>query len=170
MSIANSTTCDTARRPAPLSAVAGRRDAGPTKHPGIRVYELPATCRPAPSPRFDPAAGWQVREEGEYYILELLKDRNYEPDPALYDAAYAHTEAQREAMALLDEAENLLAVLLASVEDEGDSRAMQAEAVLKIVKKKLRKAHTRIDRQEARHRNLFLAYFELKARLGKEAE
>jgi hypothetical protein len=150
--------------------VAGRPVAGRTKHPEIRVYELPATCRPAPSPRFDPAAGWQVREEGEYYIPDLLKDDNYEPDPALYDAAAAHTESQREAMGLLDVAENLLAVLLASVEDEGDDRAMQAEAVLKIVKKKLTKAHTRIDRQEARHRNLFLAYFELKARLRKEAD
>jgi hypothetical protein len=169
MSIANSTTCDTPNRPAPLSAVAGRRDAGPTKHPGIRAYSLPATCRAA-SPHLDPAAAWQVREEGEYYIPDLLKDRNYEPDPALYDAAYAHTEAQREAMALLDDAENLVAVLLASTEDVGDDRAMQAEAVLKIVKKKLKKAHIRIDRQEARHRNLFLAYFELKARLDKEAE
>jgi rubrerythrin len=73
-------------------------------------------------------------------------------------------------MALLDDAENLLTVLLASMEQESDSRAMQAEAVLKIVRKKLRKAHTRIDRQDARHRNLFLAYFELKARSEKGEE
>jgi hypothetical protein len=38
------------------------------------------------------------------------------------------------------------------------------------VRKKLRKAHTRIDRQDARHRNLFLAYFELKARSEKGEE
>jgi rubrerythrin len=47
---------------------------------------------------------------------------------------------------------------------------MQTEAVLKVVRKKLRKAHTRIDRQESRHRNLFLAYFELKARSDQEVE
>ena len=62
-----------------------------------------------------------------------------------------------------------VAFLFASIEYESDSRAMQAEAVLKIVKKKL-KAHVRIDRQEGDHRNLFLAYFELKARLGKAAK
>jgi hypothetical protein len=61
-------------------------------------------------------------------------------------------------------------VLLASIEYESDSRAMQADAVLKIVKKKLKKAHVRIDRQEGDHRTLFLAYFEVKARLGKGAK
>jgi hypothetical protein len=167
MSIVNSATCDTPRHPTRLAAVATRPAAGLTKRSGIRAYALLGVCRPV-SPHGDPAVAWQVREdEGEYDIPDLLKDRSYEPDPALYDAAHAHTEAQREAMALLDDAENLLAVLLASIEDDGDSRAMQAEAVLKIVRKKLRKAHTRIDRQESRHRNLFLAYFELKARSEK---
>jgi rubrerythrin len=47
---------------------------------------------------------------------------------------------------------------------------MQAEALLKIVKKKLKKVHVRIDRQEGDHRNLFVAYFEQKARLSKEAD
>ena len=98
------------------------------------------------------------------YIPDPLTDEDYEPDPALSDAADAQTEGQREAMALLDDVENLLGVLLASIEHESDSRAMQAEAVLKIVKKKLKKAHIRIDRQEGDHRNLFLAYFEQKAR------
>jgi rubrerythrin len=73
-------------------------------------------------------------------------------------------------MALLDDAENLLAVLLASLEDEGDSRAMQAEAVLKVVRKKLNKAHVRIDRQERSHRNAFLAYFELKGPVEESGE
>lgn len=73
-------------------------------------------------------------------------------------------------MALIDDAENLLAVLVASTEEEADSRAMQADTVLKIVRKKLNKAHTRIDRQESRHRNLFVAYFELKERAVDENE
>jgi hypothetical protein len=168
MSIANSATCDTRRLPASFVAVAVRPVAGLTKQPGLGDYSPPGTCRTSARPR--PAADWQVREEGEYYIPDLLTDEDYEPDPALSDAADAHTEAQREAMALLDDAENLLGVLLASIEYESDSRAMQADAVLKIVKKKLKKAHVRIDRQEGDHRNLFLAYFELKARLGKEAD
>jgi hypothetical protein len=61
-------------------------------------------------------------------------------------------------------------MLMSAIEDDGDSRAMQAEAVLKVVRKKLRKAHIRIDLQETRHRNLFLAYFELKARSDREVE
>jgi hypothetical protein len=73
-------------------------------------------------------------------------------------------------MALLDDAENLVAVLMASMEHEGDSRAMQAEAVLKIVRKKLRKAHVRIDRQDARHQELLAAYFELKGRAEEGGE
>jgi hypothetical protein len=73
-------------------------------------------------------------------------------------------------MALLDDAENLVAVLMASVEHEGDSRAMQAEAVLKIVRKKLKKAHARIDRQDTRHQKLFVAYFELKGRAEEGGE
>lgn len=170
MSIANSATCDTPRRSTRLAAVAARPAAGLTKRPGIRAYSLPTICR-ATSSHGDPAPSCQIREkEGEYDIPDPTEDENYEPDPELFDAADEHTEPQREAMALLDDAENLLSVLLASMEQETDSRAMQAEAVLKIVRKKLKKAHTRIDRQESRHRNLFLAYFELKAQSDQDVE
>ncbi|HEX7060953.1 MAG TPA: hypothetical protein VF200_03235 [Woeseiaceae bacterium] len=61
-------------------------------------------------------------------------------------------------------------LLLASIEQKRDARAMQADAVLRIVKKKLRKAHIRIDREKARYRNVFLAYFELEARSANEEE
>ena len=110
------------------------------------------------------AADRQVREEPEYYIPDLLFNEDYEPDPKLVEAGDAHSEDLRVAMASLDDAGNLTEVLMASVEQEGDSRAMQAEAVLKTVREKLRDAHIRIYRQDARHRNLFLAYFELKER------
>jgi hypothetical protein len=166
MTIANSVTCDTPRRPAPLAAAV----AGLMKRSGIRAYSLPSACRTT-SLHGDPAAGWQVREEeGEYDIPDPTEDENYEPDPELFDAADADTKEQREAMALLDDTENFLSVLMAAIEEDGDSRAMQAEAVLKVVRKKLKKAHTRIDRQESRHRNLFLAYFELKARSDQDVE
>jgi hypothetical protein len=152
---ANPVTNDTRNPQTTVPAATARAAAGPPKLAAVRLYSRPDADRPAT------AADWQIREEPEYYIPDLLSDRDYAPDPALIEAAEAHTEEQREAMALLDDAENLLAVLLASQEQECDSRAMQAEAVLKLVRKQLNKAHNRIDRQESSHRNLFLAYFEL---------
>jgi hypothetical protein len=53
-------------------------------------------------------------------------------------------------------------VLSASFGDDGDSRAVQAETVLKVVERKLDKALDWIDRHDTRHRNLFFAYFDLK--------
>jgi multidrug resistance efflux pump len=153
-----------------LAAVATRAAAGLTKRPGIRAYSLPTACH-AISSHGDPAPGWQVREEqGEYDIPDPMEDEHFEPDRELFHAANAYTEEQREAMALLDEAENLLAVLMAAVENDADSRAAQVEAVLNVARKKLSKAHVRIDRQDGRHRDLFLAYFALKAQSDQQAE
>lgn len=117
-----------------------------------------------------PAAARQLREEGEYYVPDLLTDEDYQPEPAHSEAANADTEGLVEAMALLDEACNLVAVLKASMEEVGDAQASQAETVLNIVEKKLNKAHRRIDRQEQRHTNLFLAYCHLKDASAKDAE
>jgi hypothetical protein len=166
MVIANTDTYD-ARRPGTIiPGIAARAIAGRPKRPEGHTYS------PGGDGRSEPpcSTAWQVREEPAYYIPDLLPDKDREAEPELFAAADAHSEGLREAMALLDEAENLVAVLMASTEHQGDSRAMQAEAVLKIVKKKLTKAHTRIDRQHARHRNLFLAYFALKARSEKGGE
>ena len=63
---------------------------------------------------------------------------------------------------LLDDALNLVELMLAAIGDESDSRAIQAEAGLKAVKKKLLKANTRVDKHDTRHTNLFLAYFDLR--------
>lgn len=46
---------------------------------------------------------------------------------------------------------------------------MQMVAVPEVVIAKLREAHERIDRQDTRQRDLFLAYFELKERSEKES-
>ena len=56
---------------------------------------------------------------------------------------------------------NLVRLMQASLGDEGNDRAMQIEAGLKAVEKKLRKAHDQIDRHDTRYTNLFLAYFDL---------
>jgi hypothetical protein len=162
----NTATYDARRHQTGILALAARAIDGRSERLEDRAYPLHGTGRSRPP--YDTA--WQVREEPEYYIPDFLADKGYEADTELSAAAEAHSEGLREAMALLDEAENLVDVLRASVEHEGDSRAMQAEAVLKVVKGKLTQAHTRIDRQDARYRNLFLAYFELKARVEKRAE
>ena len=156
MTDANPVTYDARNPRTPVPATAARAVTGRPKLASIRAYPRPAAQ--------SGTAGWQVREEPEHYIPDLLSDRDAAPDLALIAAAAAETEEQREAMALLDDAENLLAVLLAALEQDGDSRAMQAETVLKIVRKNLNDAHVRIDRQERSHRNAALAYFELKAR------
>ena len=159
---ANPVTHDARHPQTTVPAVTARPAAGRPKLAAIRWYSRPdAAIHDHPAT----AAARQVREEPEHYIPDLLSDRDYAADPALIEAAEAHTQEQREAMALLDDAENLLAVLLASQEQECDSRAMQAEAVLNVVRKKLRQAHNRIDRQESSHRNAILAWFELKERM-----
>jgi hypothetical protein len=102
----------------------------------------------------------QVREDRQFYVPDLLSDENYELDAAAYSAADAHARHLRKAEGLLNDAQNLSKVLRASLDDVCDSRAMQAETVLKIIEKKLSKAYRAIDRHGRRHSNLFLAYFE----------
>ena len=155
---ANPFTYDARNPQTTIPATAARAVAGRPKLAAARAYSLTAADAEAA------AADRQVREEPEYYIPDLLFNEDYEPDPKLVEAGDAHSEDLRVAMASLDDAGNLTEVLMASVEQEGDSRAMQAEAVLKTVREKLRDAHIRIYRQDARHRNLFFAYFELKER------
>lgn len=74
-------------RQAARAAAAARLESGETLS-----ADVPDACH-ATSPHGDPADGWPVREDGgEYDIPDLLRDEDYEPDPALYDAAYEHTE------------------------------------------------------------------------------
>ena len=94
---------------------------------------------------------WQVREDGGAYGADALR----------------HAAHLRKAERLLDEARNLVALLLASLGDEADARAMQTEIALKLIEKKLNKAHTQIDRHEARHRTLFAARSDLNDETGR---
>lgn len=118
-----------------------------------RKYALPAVT---PETRLE--------EEGEFYIPDLLCNEDYEPQPGLNSAAEAHARRLHKAERYVDEALNLSQVLRASMCDAGDSRAMQVETVLRIVEKKLRKAHSQIDKHDASHVNLFMAYFDLRDR------
>lgn len=105
---------------------------------------------------------WQIREDRDFYIPDLVSADSYELRPKVYAAADEHASDLRRAEQHLDDALNLAAVLRASVQGEVDSRAMQADTVLKIVEKKLNKAHNCVDRHDARHLNLFVAYCELR--------
>lgn len=105
----------------------------------------------------------RVREEPGFYVPKLLSDLDYEPRPGAYAAAEAYGRRLRRAERLIDEATLLAEVLQAAISDASDARAVQVDAVIGIVRKKLRKARTDIDRQDTRDMNLFLAYAELKA-------
>lgn len=104
----------------------------------------------------------QVREDRDFYIPDFTSDNPYKSRPKVYSAANDHAQELRKVEQHLDDALNLARVLRNSMQDEDDSRAMQADTVLKIIEKKLNKAHACIDRHDARHLNLFMAYFDLK--------
>lgn len=104
----------------------------------------------------------QVREDKGFYIPDLLSDAQYDANPKAYAAFADHDRHLHKAEGLLGEAWNLVRLMLAALGDEGDSRAMQTEAGMKVIEKKLSKAHTQIDKQHTRHTNLYLAYFDLK--------
>ena len=55
-------------------------------------------------------------------------------------------------------------VLLGFMQSVEEAKAMQVETVARLVKARLEKVYRRIDRHGIAHTNLFLAYFELKAR------
>ena len=106
----------------------------------------------------------EVREEREVYVPKLLSDPDYAPRPGAYRAAEAHGRRLRRAERLVGEAALLAEVLRLAMGDASDARAMQVDAVIGIVEKKLQKARADIDRQDTRDLNLFLAYAELAAR------
>jgi hypothetical protein len=123
-----------------------------------------------PAVRLPAAATWQVREEGEYYIPDVLENEDYDANPALTDAASAYTRNVQDSQRQLDDAASFVGVLLDAVEQDGDTRAAQTRTVLEFTVECLHKAHHLIDEQERRDRNLFLAYFELKGETNAEGE
>ena len=113
-------------------------------------------------PRIDARADWRACEDRGYYVPDLLSDKDYDPDRQAYAAADDYATHLRGAERLLNDALNLVGLMLAAIGDDCDSRAMQSETALKIIEKKLRKMHRRVDRHDRRHTNLFLAYCGLK--------
>lgn len=121
----------------------------------VRIARIdPIDARPRPVP-----AAREVREDKGFYIPDFLGKGDHEASPEAYDAAHEHAKHLHRAEALFDQALNLVGVLRASLGDEGDDRAMQAETMLDVIESKLSKARNRLDRHAARHKNLFLEYW-----------
>lgn len=155
----------------------GRPPAGPAIAGATRHSAHPAPCivdtrtrsnADGASPPAAISTEWLVREDNPYEIPDIDTGSADELDYEQHQAAAEHAEHLHDAQRDLDEAQNLVAVLLASLEGEGDSRAMQAEAVLQIVDSRIREAHEQLDRHADRHTNLFFAYFDLKDRTEAE--
>lgn len=155
----------------------GRLPALPTVAGVIRRSVHPSPCNADARPRSNAgevrphattSSRWLVREDNPYEIPDIDTGGADELDYEQHQAAAEHAEHLHDAQRDLDEAQNLVAVLLASLEGEGDSRAMQAEAVLQIVDSRIRRAHEQLDRHADRHSNLFFAYFDLRDRSQAE--
>lgn len=125
-------------------------------------YPLDVTNTFADPSGFNTVKDRQVREDRGFYIPDILSGEDYGAFSPEYAAAEDHAKHIHKAECLLDESENLVALMRAAIGDECDARAMQAETALIIIEKKLRKAHSRINKHDRRHTNLFLAYFDLK--------
>ena len=109
-----------------------------------------------------------LRENGGRYTADPADDEDDPATPSLSNAADLHTRYARDAQALLDDAVNLLGVLLDAVEQDGDTRAEQARTVLGMAVECLHGAHRAIDEQESRDQELYLAYAGLKAAMEEE--
>ena len=131
-------------------------------------------CRLDPSdyafsyPHIEARADWRVREDRGYYVSDLLSDKDYDPDRQVYAAAEDHATHLRDAERLLNDALNLVGLMLAVIGDDCGSRAMQSEIALTTIEKKLRKAHRRIDQHDRRHTNLFLVYADPKEQVERD--
>lgn len=117
----------------------------------------------------EPARNWAVaealrclREDGGFYIPDLISSDPSRSRPEVYAAANRHARELRRAEQHLDDVLNLARVLRASLQNEDDGRAMQADTILKIIEKKMAKARNCIDRHDGKHLNLFMAYFDRK--------
>lgn len=164
-SIASTTVYDRETR------LGGEAEQGPDR---CVLYTFDTNGKPMTEPPIDPEDDDKDREAREdrarYEVPDLLSDTTYDPDPKAYDAFAEQAADLHRVEDLLGDAWNLVGLMLTSVGEIGDSRDMQTEAGLKVIERKLRKAHARIDQHHTHYTNLFLAYCDLKARIEKGRE
>ena len=118
-------------------------------------------------PFAETAVNWHVREDRHFEIPDLLSDTHYDVDPQTRAAAKDHASDLLKTERKLDEALNLVGLMLAAIGDLSDARAMQTETGLNAVEKKLRSARVCLDKHDTRHLNLFLAYVDLRKSSGE---
>jgi len=99
-----------------------------------------------------------LHQSPTYRAREDRGDYDVESDATVADQANELYEAQRQ----VGDALNLAGLLLASLEDQGDSRAMQIYTVAQVIQKKLENAYNGIDKHDANNTELLLAYTDLK--------
>ena len=135
---------------------------------GQVVYPLETVNNVRNCPSFSSRLDGQVREEKGIYnpgrMLSTERDANPGPSSAIAD----HAKHLRKAESTIDDASNLVGLMLASLDDESDGRAMQTIAGLRVIEQKLCKANDQIDKHHTRHRNLLLAHFDLKNQVDNE--
>jgi hypothetical protein len=139
----NTATYDAASHPTTFPAMAVRPAAALPTLLRNRAWSLTDTGHPA-SPRFAYVAGLKVREAGEHYLPDLPRradDEEYQVDPELSDAARAHTGNVRRALEHLDDAINLVGVLLDAAEHDNSTRSAQARTVLEMALECIHEAH-----------------------------
>jgi len=140
---ANAAPYDAASHPTTFPAMAVRPAAALPALLRNRAWTLTDTGRPT-SPHFAHVAGLKVREEGEDYLPDLPRradDEEYQADPELSDAARAHTGNVRRTLGLLDDAMNLVGVLLDAAEHNNSTRSVQARTVLEMALECVHEAH-----------------------------
>ena len=127
---------------------------------GGRDYPLSTADCAENDPFFPTRVNWQVQEDRSFYVPDLLSDKDYDTDRQAYAAAGDYAAHLRKAEGLVCQAEDLVGLMRAAISYESDARAMQADTALSVIEKKLAKAHSRINKHDRRHSNLFLAYFD----------
>ena len=125
------------------------------------------TTNLATFPRYDTAER-QVKEDAGVYTTDPATDADADSSAKTHTTAADHAEHLNGAQRLVGEALNLSGLVLASLHDEDDGRAMQIETAVKVIENKLKKAYNRLDRHEARHTHLFLAHVGLKKKRNEE--
>ena len=112
-------------------------------------------------PRFATAER-QVREDPGVYSTDPMTDTRSDGKPKPLAAETDHAKHLYGAQRIVGEALNLSGLVLASLHDECDKRAMQIGAALKVIEKKLEKAYNRLDRHEAQRASLIPEYVDLR--------
>ena len=103
-------------------------------------------------------------EDVRFHIREDRGD--YVAHADTHEAAADCDEHLYEAQARIGDAMNLAGLLLKALEDEGDARAMQICTAVEVIEEKLRKACNRLDKHDADHTKLLVAYTDLRNKVG----